>query len=89
MIFIKRLSEILDYDFDFSNFLSDDDEITNAAVTITPSGLIPGVMLYSTKIVKQYVSGGIDATDFTLTATIQTTLNRTKELDIIIRILGS
>lgn len=87
MIFTKRPLEVLDYDFDFTNFLGYD-TITQAQVAVLPaSGLSLDTKLYNEKIVKQYVSGGSAGTDYTLTATITTAAGRTKEMDIVLRIL--
>jgi hypothetical protein len=86
MIFTKRIDEVLDYDFDFTNFLGTD-EITTAAVRVTPAGLTLGQMLYNAYIVKQYVSGGTVDTDYTITAKITTSAGRTKEMDIVLRVI--
>jgi hypothetical protein len=87
MIFTKRTSETLDYIFDFSGFLGDDDSIIHAEVTVSPNTLTLNNILFSAKAVKQYVSGGITDTDYTLTANIVTAMGRTKRMNMIIRVV--
>ena len=88
MIFTKRINERLDYVFDFTNFLGDD-AITNASVSVMPSGLYLDTMLFNDTAVRQFVTGGTDGTDYTLTGTITTAEGRIKELDIIVRVSGT
>jgi hypothetical protein len=85
--FTKQPSANKDYDFNWSDWLRVGDDLASAVVTVTPaSGLTLGTMTIDgiDNIVKQFVSGGVDGSDYKLTCRITTTQGRVDECEIYI-----
>ncbi len=89
--FLKRATESIDYDFDFSDILPSGDSLQSdtASSTVTPaSGITAGTKTHntSTGVVKQYLSGGTASASYLVTCTITTTIGRilTREITVVI-----
>lgn len=85
----KRASEVLDYDFDFTELLSaNTDTVDEASVTVSPSGLnLVTTSEYST-IVKQWISGGTVGQTYSVLCTMTSALGRIKVLELQLAIIG-
>lgn len=87
ILFYKQPADQLDYDLDFSDWLTDSDTITGqVAVSSVPSELSILSVSTSGPIVKVFVAGGEDGSTYQVTATVTTAEGRIKELDFKIRV---
>lgn len=87
-VFIQQPHEVLDYDFDFSEWLPEADTIISATAVADP-----GITLGSTiidpatqKIVKQWVSGGTSGVTYKIQITADTAGGRVKEVEFKVRV---
>lgn len=86
-IFQKQPADTLDYDIDFSSWLTDEDTIVAAAaVSSVPAELTIDSVLSSSQAVKVWVSGGLTGSTYKVTATATSALGRIKEIDFKIRV---
>lgn len=86
-LFLKQPADQLDYDLDFSDWLSNDDTIVGAqAVSSVPDELEISSVTVSDQAVKVWVSGGLDGSTYKVTTTVTTAEGRIKELDFKIRV---
>ncbi len=86
-LFQKQPADQLDYDLDFSSWLSGTDEITGVeAESDVPDELVILSASLSDQTAKVWVSGGEDGSTYKVTATISTTEGRVKELEFKIRV---
>jgi len=86
-LFKKQPADQLDYDLDFSEWLTDDDVITGAiAVSSVPSELVIMSVGVTNKIAKVWLYGGVSGSTYQVTATITTALGRIKEEDFKVRV---
>lgn len=86
-LFQKQPADQLDYDLDFSDWLTDDDTITGAeAVSSVPDELEVLSVAVAGPIVKIWVNGGVSGSTYKVTATTSTSLGRIKELEFKIRV---
>jgi hypothetical protein len=83
--FSQHSTEVLDYDFDFTNWIGSD-EITGTSVAATPTGLTVTSEISTTKIAKVWCSGGTVGTTYDVTVQIETLAGRTKERCIEVKI---
>jgi hypothetical protein len=85
----KRASDVLDYDFDYTEFLAKNtDSISSSTVASSPPG---GINLtsksnYST-IVKQWISGGTVGATYSVVCTMTSALGRIRSLELQLTIL--
>lgn len=94
--FIKQPAETLDYDIDFSEFLTDGDTLLATGNPPVPSPLNvvvdqPGLSLGPTFIVgtntiKQWVSGGTNGVKYKITITATSNAGRVKQVEFVIRV---
>lgn len=86
-LFQKQPVDQLDYDLDFSDWLTDTDTITGViAVSSNPDELeVLSVSLIGA-FVKIWVSGGLNGETYKVTSTITTSEGRIKELEFKIRV---
>ena len=85
--FEQRISEDLDYDFDFTDFLGTD-TISGVAVVANPSGLtVHDIAMTATKA-KVWLKDGIINQDYIVTCTITSanTPARKKKLDLALQV---
>lgn len=86
-LFQKQPADQLDYDLDFSDWLTDEDTITGAVATSSvPEELIVQSVSISGSVVKIWIAGGVSGATYKITATITTSLGRIKELEFKIRV---
>jgi hypothetical protein len=82
----KRDDDRLDYDVDYSKWLTDDDSITGAnAVADSADIVVEGVEIHGV-VVKVWLSGGIVGASYSINVTATTTLGRIKEVTFNLRI---
>lgn len=94
--FIKQPAETLDFDIDFSEFLSDDDTLVTTGdppvpdpldVVVSPAGLTLGLTIVrDSKIIKQWVSGGTNGQKYKITITATSNAGRVKQVEFIVRV---
>lgn len=93
----KQPLEVVDYDFDMRDWFAGlgEDYITSAEVEITPAGgLIAGspdhpayVLIGDVpRVIKVWVSGGLNGEEYHLTVRVTTNALRVEELDALIRV---
>lgn len=86
-LFQKQPADQLDYDLDFSDWITPDDTITGAvAVSSAPDQLIVVAVSVASPVVKVWCAGGLSGTTYKVTATITTAKGRVKELEFRIRV---
>ena len=84
--FFKQPSEVKDYNFDFTDFLTDKNDTIATAIVTAPAGLTVNSYSHVGGVVKAFVSGGTDGTSYTLRCLMVTTGGRTEEAEITIRV---
>jgi hypothetical protein len=94
--FYKQPAETLDFDIDFSQFLSDGDSLVSTGnppvpspldVAVTPSGLNLGpTFVLNGKTVKQWLSGGTDGVKYKITLTVTSNAGRVKQVEFVVRV---
>ena len=86
-LFQKQPGDQLDYDLDFSDWLSDTDTITGAeAASSVPDEIAVLSVAVAGHLVKIWIAGGISGSTYKVTATVATSEGRIKELDFKIRV---
>lgn len=88
-LFQKQPADQLDYDLDFSDWLTDDDTITGAVATssVPDELIVQSVQVFaSIALVKIWIAGGVSGATYKITATITTSQGRIKELEFKIRV---
>ena len=81
----QNADDRLDYDVDFSRWLSDDDTLTDATATADAGLDIDAVQLSGT-VAKVWISGGLAGKSYLVTVTATTQDARVKEAIFMIRI---
>lgn len=90
--FNKQPSEVYDYDFDYSEWLTTKDNVASCVVKVfpddgaDPQGLQIETVTVMDPIVKIWVSGGVDRTTYKITLTTTTEDGRIKEDEIKIKV---
>lgn len=95
--FYKQPAESLDYDVDFSEFLTDGDTLVSSGnppvpsplnVAVTPAGLTlgPTFVLDSGTTIKQWLSGGTDGAKYKITLTATSNAGRVKQVEFVVRV---
>lgn len=94
--FTKQPAETLDYDIDFSEFLSDGDTLVSTGdppvpspldVVVAPSGLTLGpTLVIDGLVIKQWVSGGTDGQKYKITLTATSNAGRVKQVEFTVRV---
>ena len=87
--FYKQPTERLDYDVDFSLWLSPGDAIIATSVVSNPIGLTIYVTDAATLIPKLWVSGGVDKNSYILSVTVETQQGRTKEVNFKVKVMDT
>lgn len=82
----KAPADVLDYDADFSIWLSDGDTITNATAAIADSAAAVDHVEFSETAAKVWISGGVDGETAHVTVTATTVDARVKEYCFRLRI---
>ena len=86
--FTQQPNDVLDYDVNFTDFLSEGDLIVDAAVTVAPLGLTVAVpvVIDSGRRVKLWVQGGSSGVTYKIDLRVTTDLGRVKEDEVRMRI---
>ena len=87
-VFIKQPQEVLDYDFDYSEWLPVSDTIISATA-VADAGITLGSTIIdpaTQRVVKQWVSGGISGITYKIQITATTAGGRIKEVEFKIRV---
>lgn len=86
--FVKQPNETHDYQFDWEDWLepTNGDTIASATVTSSPTGLTLGSQTTNATNVIQFVSGGTDGVDYTVTCRMSTNQGRVDEEEIFIQV---
>lgn len=95
--FIKQPAEYLDYDIDFSEFLSSGDTLqatgsppvpSPLSVTVAPSGITigPTFVINNGTGIKQWLSGGTNGVRYKVTLTATTNGGRIKQVEFVVRV---
>ncbi|MNN93971.1 hypothetical protein D3C81_2125160 [compost metagenome] len=82
----KRDDDRLDYDVDFSKWLSSGDSITEATAVATPDGLTLDPATFSGTTVKVWLAGGTTGASYDVDVTVTTAQGRVKEVTFNLRI---
>lgn len=95
--FVKQPAENLDYDIDFSQFLSDGDVLASTGnpavpsplnVVVSPAGLTIGPTFVTENglTIKQWLSGGTNGVRYKITLTATSNGGRVKQVEFAIRV---
>lgn len=85
--FEKQPADVLDYDFDYSDWLDDRaDSIATATVVADRAGISVTNVAHAFGVVKAYVAGGTNGQSYKLTCTVITAGGRTKQAEMTIKI---
>ena len=93
--YIKQPAETLDYDIDFSDFLTDGDTLSVSGnppapnplnVTVSPVGLTLGPTFAIGSTIKQWLSGGTDGIKYKVTITASTNAGRVKQVEFVVNV---
>lgn len=82
----KRPEDRLDYDVKFHEWLSSDDTITAAVVTISEGTVVVDEYDFTDDKVKVWLSSGVSGETVTVTVTVNTAQNRVKEACFRVRV---
>lgn len=86
-LFQKQPVDQLDYDLDFSDWLTESDTINGAvAVSSVPDELVVMSVSISGAFVKIWVRGGLNGQTYKISSKITTSEGRIKELEFKIRV---
>lgn len=78
--FNKQPVEVLDYDIDYSEWLTAGDNVQSiAAPLVEPAGLVVDSTFVNDPVVKIWLSGGISGTTYKITVTMTTADGRVKQ----------
>ena len=83
--YLKDPDAVLDYGFDWSDWLADGETISTSTWTI-PTGLTEDSETETTTATKVWLSGGTAGTDYTVSNKIVTSDGRTDERSMTIRV---
>lgn len=84
--FTKQPVDVLDYDVDYSEWLSDNDNVQSAEISVTPTGLTVDSHFVNDPRVKINLSGGTDGVTYKVTVTATTIDGRIKQDEFKIKV---
>lgn len=84
--FTKQPVDVVDYDIDYSQWLTSGDNVESAVVNVVPEGLTVESVFINDPKLKIWVSGGIDATTYKVTVTMTTADGRVKQDEFKIKV---
>ena len=86
-IVTKQPADVLDYDIDFADWITDGDVISSGTVTIEPPGeLVSNTQQIYSPTVKIWLQGGVDGSQYKVTLLASTTQGRVKEVEFKVRV---
>ena len=77
--FQKQPAELIDYDVDYSEWLTTGDNVQSADVSASPSGLVIESTFINDLRIKIWISGGTDKVNYKITVTMTTAEGRIKQ----------
>lgn len=77
--FQKQPAELIDYDVDYSEWLTTGDNVQSADVSVLPSGLVIESTFINDPRIKIWISGGTDKVNYKITVTMTTADGRIKQ----------
>lgn len=83
--YVKDPDAVLDYGFDWSQWLSGDDTISASTWTV-PSGLTKDSQVRSTTVTTVWLSGGTAGTDYEIVNSIETAEGRKDDRTMVISV---
>lgn len=86
VVMTKAPGDRLDFDVDFSRWLSDGDTISTAIATISDTTAVIDDVEFSETVAKVWIHGGADTETGDVTVTIDTQQTRTKQFCFKLRI---
>ncbi len=84
--FTKQPADVLDYDFDYSDWLADRADTISSHTVVAEAGLAVVESIAINGVVKVFLSGGVDGGSYKVTCTAITTGGRTKQAEITIKV---
>lgn len=84
--FTKQPVEIQDYDIDFTEYLAGQSDTATSHTVQAETGLTVMSSSLVSGVVKVYVAGGVDGSQYKVSATITTTGGRVKQGDILVKV---
>lgn len=84
--FTKQPVEVIDYDFDFSEYLRSVNDVAVSHTAAVTTGLTVETSSLNKGVVKVFVSGGTDGETHKVTATVTTQGGRVKQADIQLKV---
>jgi hypothetical protein len=83
----KQPGEVLDYDIDYSEWLTSDDNVASATTAVVPdTDLSVDLININDPRVKLWISGGVSGTTYKVTVTMETQDGRIKEDEFRMRV---
>lgn len=84
--FSKQPAEVVDYDIDYSEWLTAGDNVQSAVVDVSPSGLTVDSVFVNDPRVKIWLAGGTHGTQYKLSVTTTTADGRIKQDEFRVRV---
>ncbi|CAB4197157.1 hypothetical protein UFOVP1304_31 [uncultured Caudovirales phage] len=84
--FSKQPIEVQDYDIDFNDYLTSQSDTATSFVVSAETGVTIASSSLAAGVVKVFVSGGVDGSQYKISATVTTTGGRIKQADILIKV---
>lgn len=84
--FTKQPADVLDYDFDYSDWLTDRGDTISTFTVTADAGITIGTTVHLSGVVKVFLSGGVDGGSYKITVTAVTTGGRTKQAEIQVKV---
>ena len=84
--FEQQSGDRLDYDIDFSRWMTPGDELLSITHTVTPAGLTVEPSVVSDRRVKLWASGGTHGAKYKIDATVTTADARVLQVEVKIRV---
>ena len=77
--FTKQPVDVVDYDIDYSEWLTTGDNVQSTVVTVTPEGLTVDSVFVNDPRIKIWISGGTNGVTYKVTVTATTADGRVKQ----------
>lgn len=84
--FVKQPADVLDYDFDYSDWLADRADTISAFTVTADPGITIGTTVQISGVVKVFLSGGDNGGAYKVTVTAVTVGGRTKQAEIQVKV---
>jgi len=84
--FVKQPADVQDYDFDFNEYLSSQSDTAASHTAVADSGITVLSSSMTSGVVKVFLAGGLDGSQYKVTATVTTNGGRVKQGEIVVKI---